>query len=121
MEGIEIRPITDPEVAAFYGQPLKDKVRAVGVWRGGELCCVAGVTEEGGWGVAFWDIKESVSAPKITFVRCADRIMRFIKESTVPVLAIPHTRHPNAGKLLRRLGFEKTGECDHGEVYQWVN
>lgn len=115
---IEIRPATAADLEAFYGQRPQQTVKAVAVFQDGDLAAIAGVTIEPGFLVAFSDIKPGVTAPKMTYWRVAKEVMKFIGNR--PVVAGPSANHPNAARLLTKLGFVRI-ESEHGEVYQWPN
>jgi hypothetical protein len=109
----EIKPATLVDIESFYGRRPDRTVKAFSVYRDGELVAIAGVTLERERIVAFSDIKEGVTAPKITIWRTAKETVKHIAKLNLPAIAIT-----GSGKFLESLGFKYVGECDEGTIYR---
>jgi hypothetical protein len=115
---IEIRPATMGDLVTFYGRLPEKTVRAVAVLKEGEIACVAGVTIERGIVTAFSDVREGVTAPKITVWRVAKKIADYIRSLNLPVMAVSDPRLPCSDKFLESLGFTRVAECEEGVVFK---
>lgn len=114
---VEIRPATFADLQQFYDTNPGDTVRAVSVFADGELAAVAGVRIERGRLTAFSDIKEGITAPKITIWRTAKELMKHVTKTNAPLLAV--CEDERACRFLERLGWKHLKSDDCGEVYQW--
>lgn len=110
---IEIRPAKPDDFSAVCNRRADKTVKAFTVIRNGEPVAIAGVTIEKDKFVAFSDIKNGVTAPRMTIWRVARKLADHIKELKLPAFAIT-----NSGKFLESLGFEYAGCCDEGDIYR---
>lgn len=117
----EIRGLTEADIMAFYGHPLKSTVRGWAVYWNNELVAICGVTMGPGVMVAFSDIKPDVVAPKVTVWRVALQMMERIKALNLSTFyAVASPKLPGAPAFLVRLGFKHIESSARGEVFQWV-
>lgn len=111
---IEIRPTIAADFPVVCRRPNDKTVKAFTVVRDGEPVAIAGVTIEKDKFVAFSDVKEGVTAPKMTIWRTAKKLADLIKNLKLPAITAPvHT-----GKFLQSLGLECAGECEQGQIYR---
>lgn len=110
-DNVLIRPATIDDVLRFYKEPFQQTIRAWAVEYEGEVVCIAGVTHINPRVLlAFSNIADGVSVPKITVWRTALHLFENIKSIGLPVIADPDGNIPGAQRFLERLGFEPTKE-----------
>lgn len=114
MTDYEIRNATREEITNLFGGSYR-AIRAYSIYYKGEYVAMSGVLIRPDALFGFYDIKEGVVAPKITYMRCAREMMAKLTRSGAPMVAIPEPGFPNAGKFLRLLGWV---EIDGGR-YLW--
>lgn len=119
MDEIEIRPSVANEVQEMFPE-LNSTVRAWSVYYKGQLACVAGVAITPALMLAFMQIKQGVTAPKMIVWRCAKIIWEKMKGLGYPRLyAIADPELWTAPQFLTRLGFRHIESSARGEVFVW--
>lgn len=110
---IEIRPSTLKDIEEISGSKANRTVKSLSVFRDNELVCIAGVTIERDNIEAFSDIKDGVSASKITIWRTAKKLVDYIRGFNLPAVAITSN-----GKFLESLGFSYVGDHEEKKIYK---
>lgn len=121
MTRCEVRWATAEDIDKFYGGRPRQTVRAIVALVGGEPAGVIGLAQEAGWTVAFSDMKPAIgphlrSLPVLFAIK---EIMRLIRQSPGPVVAVANPDIEGSADTLRKFGFERIGRSDEGEVFQW--
>lgn len=109
---IEIRPAIASDFEAVCKQKPHVSVRAFTVLREGEPVAIAGITLEPSKFIAFSDIKEGTTAPKMTIWKIAKKLTELIRQLGLP--AIASTKN---GKFLESVGFKYAGEAEDKQIY----
>ena len=109
---IEIRPAIASDFDEVCGSRNHVTVRAFTVTRNGEPVAIAGITLERGQFVAFSDIKEGVTAPKMTIWKTARKLAELIKGLNLPAISTTSN-----GKFLESMGFQYRGESEDKQIY----
>lgn len=110
---IEIRPTIAEDFPAVCSRVNEKTVKAFTVVRDGEPVCIAGITIEPDGFTAFSDMKEGVTAPKMTIWKTAKLLADQLRELRLPALA-----QTDNGKFLESLGLEYMGETDNKKIYR---
>jgi hypothetical protein len=110
---IEIRPTIAADFPAVCNRVNHLTVKAFTVLSDGEPVAIAGVTIERDKFIAFSDIKEGVSAPKMTIWRTAKKLAEHIKELGLPAIATTDN-----GKFLESIGFQYAGNTENKGIYR---
>ena len=107
---IEIRPASEADIVALYGERPRKSLKAQAVYKNGELAALAGLIIDHGSCTAFCNIKDRDSQNKITIWRHARKIIKTLADSTIaPVYAGAEPGLRGAGGFLERLGFRLVG------------
>lgn len=126
MAVIEARLARPADIEEWYEGPSPGTVRAYVVTLDGKVAGIAGLILPGlgtRWGAveAFSEMSPDL-APHLRhpLVQWAiSRVIRLIRKSRVPVMAIADRKLPTSEPLLKRLGAVPIGRTDDGEVYLW--
>lgn len=110
---IEIRPTIPGDFEQVCNRKNDKTVKSFTVLRDGEPVCIAGITIEKDGSTAFSDIKEGVTAPKMTIWKTAKKLTEHIKKLNVPALA-----STSNGKFLESIGLEYVGETENKKIYR---
>lgn len=108
------RPATRDDLIAFYGEAPRPTVRALVFEKDGEIVGIGGVKMEGGYFIAFSEIKAGAILGKQEIWRAAKEVARMISGLNVTVYAVPQS--PASVPFMERLGF-----VSEGEAYRWRN
>lgn len=122
---LEARPATAADIEEWYEGPSPGTVSAHVVLLDGRVAGVAGLVLPGLRG---GKVAEAFSemAPELQphlghpLVQAAiGRVLRMIRKSKFTVIAVADPNIPTSEALLRRLGADRVGRINDGEVYQW--
>lgn len=123
---LEARPARPADVEDWYEGPSPGTVRAYVVTLDGKVAGIAGLILPGlgtRWGAveAFSEMSPELE-PYLrhpVVLGAIGRVIRLIRKSRVPVMAIADPNLPTSEPLLKRLGAVPIGRTDDGEVYLW--
>ena len=106
------RPATAADIVAFYGKPWPTTLKAVVLVLDDKPVGVIGLSREGNHLKLFSDAAPELEPHmrSITVMRGLKRVMRWVEESHLPVVAVADNP-----PLLEKLGFERL----EGDVYVW--
>lgn len=117
---IDIKPITNDDIIAYYGKPLKITVRGWAVFHDGELIGLVGISFATGNLLAFSDFKH-YNYPKKMRWRVAKILLNMIVGlGYSKFYAVADPKLPNSVEFLKRLGFNHIDSSLKGEVFIWV-
>lgn len=111
---VEIRPATQEDAESYFGS-VQNSMRALVVVADGKPIGMAGIVYTSGGMMAFSDAKPEASKYPVTIMKCARRLMQWVRESSVPVYAMCGNDQ-TAPSFLRHLGFAET---EKQGVYLW--
>ena len=99
---IEIRPTIQSDFLEVCDRINDKTVKAFTVLNNGAPVAIAGVTIENGRFIAFSEIKEGVSGPKISIWKVAKQLAHHIKEFNLPAVTAPDSN----SRFLQSIGLE---------------
>jgi len=105
MADVRWRYATAADIPPFFGGPIPFTVRAAVVEVDGAHAALIGLVSDGLGAQCFFSEEMPAFEPhrgKIPTMRALQRVMRWARESTVPVYSVS-----NNHSLLKRLGFEQ--------------
>lgn len=123
---LEVRPATQSDVREYYEGDPPISMRAWVAVLDGKVVGIAGVAYGGLARVqdrpeAFSQFKPELE-PYLTSApirRAIRRVVKMIRETRPGPVAIASRKHPGAPALLARLGAQRIGSHELGEVFQW--
>lgn len=115
----ELRPATAKDIAAFYGKPPRETVRAIVAELNGEPVGIAGIAHKNGCLVLFCDLKPEMRKFRKSIVKAGRQLMSMTKGRTVRSVADPNI--PGSGRFLEAIGLKRVGPSRHGEVFESCN
>jgi hypothetical protein len=115
---IEVRPATAADLRRFYGRDVPLTVRALVAVLDGVPVGAGGYFIQDGVAHAFSDMHPELAGRKKDIIRCARRLVAFIRAAGLPTIARP--KEGTGGIALRHYGFARWGDPD-GNWYALVN
>lgn len=114
---ITARPAT-VEDAAEFGWAVS--MRGYAVERDGKVVGLYGLYYDHDTAIVFTSTKPELREDKPAMLIGLRHVLRFLKELTVPALAVASDKEPEAPSLLQKIGFIPLGEINGREVFQWA-
>jgi len=120
MTNCKLKIATTKDAYNFYGHMPTNSFKGIVAIEGDKVIGIGGLfyTKEGL--IAFSDMKPETRKYKKAMVKGVRMIMDMVKNAEVPVYAVANDKEPTAQRLLKRLGFVKTGvKNEFGETLVW--
>jgi hypothetical protein len=111
---LTFRPARDEDVVAVCGGKPDRTIYAMAAEKGGATVGVGGVYFDRGHPVVFTDVAPELLADKRGVAVACRMMMAYLDALLMPVYATPDKNLKTSEPLLRKLGFEPTGEFYEG-------
>lgn len=117
---IEVKPITQDDIIAFRGAPMRRTCRGWSIYLDGELAAICGITIGSRIVIAFSEIKPGLSVSRRVIWNTAVLMMdKIVDQGFSIVWAIADPKHTGAASFLKHLGFEHVESSVRGEIFKW--
>jgi hypothetical protein len=112
---IKFVPASYALVREFYGKPPQFSMRGLVTLLNDKPVALMGVYMFNNQMIAFSEIKDELRPFKKAIARGVRLMMYFLHSLDFDIYAVASDKEMTAPKLLRKLGFEKTGELPNGQ------
>jgi hypothetical protein len=118
-----VRHATAADIDTFYGSRPYQTVRALVADLNGKPVGLIGLARENGCSKIFSEYGPELKGRLkcMAILRAIKTVLRWAKESSLPVIAVAQPEEHDSPRVLNRLGFEFYGTGPFGDVYLWRN
>jgi len=114
---VRVTDATPEDVKAYFGESIRETIKAVSLWLDDELMGIAGFVRYNGHMKAFSDVKEEFVPylRKFVVLRKIIEMKKYCEKQMIPVYGVSGDTYGPG--LLENMGFVEIQE----NVYRWVN